>query len=171
MKKIFLSVMVILSLNLAQNLSNLSANSPENSTNSKTKLHQTKTNPKNQVFALMKYDKNLLENGSLDGYVMSEKLDGVRALWDGAALKSRSGKPIAAPKCFTQNLPPFALDGELFIARGRFEELLSVVNSANADCEAWQSVSYQIFDAPNATGTLMQRLETPKSYLNARKKA
>lgn len=114
MKKIFLSVMVILSLNLAQNLSNLSTNSPENSTNSKT-------NPKNQVFALMKYDKNLLENGSLDGYVMSEKLDGVRALWDGAALKSRSGKPIAAPKCFTQNLPPFALDGELFIARGRFE--------------------------------------------------
>ena len=56
MKKIFLSVMVILSLNLAQNLSNLSTNSSENSTNSKT-------NPKNQVFALMKYDKNLLENG------------------------------------------------------------------------------------------------------------
>lgn len=171
MKKIFLNVMVILSLSLAQNLSNLSTNSPENLTNLKTKLHQTKTNSKNQVFALMKYDKNLLENGSLDGYVMSEKLDGVRALWDGAALKSRSGKSIAAPRCFTQNLPPFALDGELFIARGRFEELLSVINSANAGCEAWQSVSYQVFDAPNATGTLMQRLETPKSYLNARKKA
>lgn len=128
-------------------------------------------NAKCEVFALVNFDEKLLENGSLKGYVMSEKLDGVRALWDGVALKSRSNKKFAAPQCFTQNFPPFALDGELFIDRGKFEELLSVVNSANVDCKAWQNVKYFVFDVPNATGTLTQRLEVLESYLNALKKA
>lgn len=128
-------------------------------------------NAKSEVFALVNFDEKLLENGSFDGYVMSEKLDGVRALWDGVALKSRSNKKFSVPKCFTQNFPPFALDGELFIDRGKFEELLSVVNSANTDCKAWQNVKYFVFDVPNATGTLTQRLETLESYLNALKKA
>lgn len=128
-------------------------------------------NAKCEVFALVNFDEKLLENGSLKGYVMSEKLDGVRALWDGVALKSRSNKKFSVPKCFTQNFPSFALDGELFINRGKFEELLSVVNSVNADCKAWQNVKYFVFDVPNATGTLTQRLEVLESYLNALKKA
>lgn len=118
-----------------------------------------------EVFALVKFDENLLENGSLKGYVMSEKLDGVRALWDGKALKSRSGKKFATPKCWLKNLPPFALDGELFIARGKFEELLSIVNSANATCEAWQSVKYYVFDVPKASGTLTERLKMLENHL------
>ena len=126
-------------------------------------------NAKCEVFALVNFDENFLENGSFDGYVMSEKLDGVRALWDGVALKSRSGKKFAAPHCFTQNFPPFALDGELYIAKNKFEETLSAVSQSK--CEAWQKVKYFVFDVPNATGTLTQRLEVFESYLNALKKA
>ena len=126
---------------------------------------------KGEVFALVKFDESLLENGSLKSYVMSEKLDGIRALWDGKALKSRSGKKFSVPKCWTQNFPPFALDGELFIARGKFEELLSVVNSTNATCEAWQSVKYFVFDVPKADGTLIERLKTLENYLTTQENA
>ena len=121
-------------------------------------------NAEGEVFALVNYDESLLENDSLQGYVVSEKLDGVRALWDGQALKSRSGKKFAAPKCWVQNLPPFALDGELYTGRGEFERVLSIVNKANASCEAWQSVNYYIFDTPNASGTLTQRLNVVQIY-------
>lgn len=108
-----------------------------------------------QVFALSNFDKKLLENGSLQGYVASEKLDGVRALWDGANLKSRSGKAFSPPKCWVENLPDFALDGELFIARGKFEEVLSVVSKGDSQCEEckceeWSKVGYFIFDVPQA---------------------
>ena len=53
---------------------------------------------------------------------MSEKLDGMRAVWDGTALYSRAGNPISMPASFAACLPPaFALDGELFLGRGRFQ--------------------------------------------------
>lgn len=117
-------------------------------------------------FALVKFDEKLLENGSLQGYLVSEKLDGVRAIWDGKVLKSRSNKAFAVPLCWVQNLPPFALDGELFIARDKFEALLSVVNSSIVSCEAWESVKYYIFDAPNASGTLLERLKMVQDFIN-----
>ncbi|MFX8199554.1 hypothetical protein ABTL12_20030, partial [Acinetobacter baumannii] len=50
-------------------------------------------------------------------YLVSEKLDGVRALWDGEALRFRSGRAIAAPAWFLAALPKTALDGELWIGR------------------------------------------------------
>lgn len=107
-----------------------------------------------KVFALSKFDKKMLENGTFKGYVMSEKLDGVRAIWDGINLKSRSGRIFSAPKCWLDKLPPFGLDGELFIDRGRFEEVLSVVSRGENECEQckceeWQKVGYFIFDVPN----------------------
>lgn len=137
-----------------------------------------------QVFALSNFDKKLLENGSLQGYVVSEKLDGVRALWDGINLKSRSGKAFSPPKCWVENLPDFALDGELFIARGKFEEVLSVVSKGDSQCEEckceeWSKVGYFIFDVPQANQkssaesseksyTLLERLALLESWLENR---
>lgn len=57
------------------------------------------------------------------GYLISEKYDGVRALWDGRVLRFRSGLTIAAPQAFVERLPAVQLDGELWLARGRFEQL------------------------------------------------
>lgn len=82
------------------------------------------------------------------GYLVSEKLDGVRALWDGAVLRFRSGRTIAAPAWFTAKLPPTALDGELWIARGTFDTLSGVVRKAQPVDAEWQQVKYMVFELP-----------------------
>ena len=46
------------------------------------------------------------------GWWVSEKLDGVRASWDGKVLRFRSGRTLPAPAWFLAALPPVALDGE-----------------------------------------------------------
>ncbi|RRD66379.1 DNA ligase [Comamonadaceae bacterium OH2310_COT-174] len=97
------------------------------------------------------------------GWLMSEKLDGVRAFWDGRQLIGRSGKAFTAPAWFTQGFPPFALDGELFAGRGRFELAAAAVHSS--DPQAWQPLHYAVFDVPNAAGGLLQRLQVLRDYL------
>jgi DNA ligase 1 len=46
-------------------------------------------------------------------YWVSEKLDGVRAVWNGRELRFRSGRLIAAPAWFTERFPDQPLDREL----------------------------------------------------------
>ena len=41
-----------------------------------------------------------------EGFLVSEKYDGVRAYWDGQVLRFRSGLPIDAPRSFIERLPP-----------------------------------------------------------------
>lgn len=96
------------------------------------------------------------------GYLVSEKLDGVRAFWDGHVLRFRSGLPIAAPDWFTVALPPTALDGELWLGRGRFDELSGIVRRQVAVDADWRSVRYMIFDLPgdpNAFAERSQRIQ------------
>ena len=50
-------------------------------------------------------------------FLVSEKLDGVRAYWDGKVLRTRNGNTINAPGWFTDGFPDRALDGELWIGR------------------------------------------------------
>ena len=82
------------------------------------------------------------------GYLISEKLDGVRALWDGKQLRFRSGKAIAAPQWFTDKLPKTALDGELWLARGAFDKLSGIVRKTQAIDSEWQQVNYMVFELP-----------------------
>ena len=53
----------------------------------------------------------------LAGWWMSEKLDGVRAYWDGHGFMSRQGNRYHAPDWFVAGLPDVPLDGELWLAR------------------------------------------------------
>ena len=90
-------------------------------------------------------------------YLVSEKLDGVRALWDGSLLRFRSGRPIAAPAWFLQGLPEVALDGELWAGRRSFDLLSGTVRkTAPVDAE-WRAVRYMVFDAPYDTGPFAKR--------------
>jgi DNA ligase-1 len=91
------------------------------------------------------------------GYLVSEKLDGVRAWWDGARLRFRSGLPVLAPHWFTAKLPPAPLDGELWMGRGRFEELSGTVRRAAAVDEAWRAVRYVVFDLRAVEGPFEHR--------------
>lgn len=91
-------------------------------------------------------------------YLVSEKLDGVRALWDGKTLRFRSGRTIHAPAWFTASLPPHPLDGELWIGRGQFERVSAAVRREVPMEEEWRSISYQIFEWPGASGTFSDRI-------------
>ena len=90
-------------------------------------------------------------------YLVSEKLDGVRAFWDGQSLRFRSGLPIAAPAWFTAGLPTTPLDGELWLGRGRFDELSGSVRKKLPVEAEWRQLRYMIFDLPGATGSFAVR--------------
>ncbi|WP_296540867.1 DNA ligase [Rhodoferax sp.] len=90
-------------------------------------------------------------------YLVSEKLDGVRAVWDGHNLRFRSGLPIAAPGWFTAGLPKTPLDGELWLGRGRFDELSGTVRKKVPVEAEWRQLRYMIFDLPGAVGSFAER--------------
>lgn len=92
-------------------------------------------------------------------FLASEKLDGVRAYWDGQRLRFRSGRLIAAPHWFTASLPKTALDGELWLGRGRFDELSGIVRHSTPVDADWRAVRYMIFDLPGAADAFAERAQ------------
>ena len=84
----------------------------------------------------------------LTRYWVSEKLDGVRARWDGAGLHSRRGNRLHAPPWFVEGFPAEPLDGELWLGRGAFEKLSGTVRRAVPDDDAWRNVRFMVFDLP-----------------------
>ncbi len=100
---------------------------------------------------------------NVNGWVMSEKLDGIRAYWDGKNLYTKNGNVIFAPKWFLASYPPFAIDGELWTKRADFANISSIVLSKKPG-KKWKSIKHYIFDVPNAKGNLFQRLSMLKSY-------
>lgn len=106
------------------------------------------------------------EPGKVDvrGWLMSEKLDGVRAYWDGQQLLSRGGQIIHAPAWFLKGFPTFELDGELWTRRQDFENIVSIVRQQEPD-NRWHQISYWVFDVPNQSGGLLERLAVLETYL------
>ncbi|WP_434581405.1 DNA ligase [Sulfurimonas sp. NW15] len=100
---------------------------------------------------------------NITNWVMSEKLDGIRAYWDGKQLISRGGKHIYAPKFFIKDFPPFELDGELWSKRDDFENISSIVRD-KVPSEKWKEITYNIFEVPHAKEGLLKRLEKVKPY-------
>ncbi|MBK1679785.1 DNA ligase [Rhodocyclus tenuis] len=84
-------------------------------------------------------------------YWVSEKLDGVRAFWDGTTLRFRSGRAIAAPAWFTAALPPHPLDGELWLGRGQFDALSAIVRREPPLESEWRRLQLRVFELPPAT--------------------
>lgn len=100
------------------------------------------------------------------GWMVSTKLDGQRALWDGGVsrkyltvpwsrdvvpptgLWSRYGKVIHAPDWWVAKLPPIPLDGELYLGPQSWSELRSIVSRKVPDAR-WEKVEYWVFDAPS----------------------
>jgi DNA ligase-1 len=94
----------------------------------------------------------------LADYWLSEKYDGLRAVWDGQRLRTRGGEGIAAPAWFTAGWPGEPMDGELWAGRGRFEEALSTVRRQTPDDEAWRRVRFMVFDLPAHPGSFTERI-------------
>lgn len=100
-------------------------------------------------------------------YWVSEKYDGVRAIWDGTVLRFRSGRPVPAPAWFTAGLPAEPLDGELWLGRRRFDELSGIVRKQIPIDAEWQRVRYLIFELPGAPGTFSDRIEAIRRIVAA----
>lgn len=93
------------------------------------------------------------------GYWMSEKYDGVRAIWTGTQLMSRNGNPLYAPSFWTKDLPAdVQLDGELSMGRNTFQDTVSIVRSSKKDSD-WNKIRYLVFDTIHDTDLFEQRIE------------
>ncbi|EAL5777073.1 DNA ligase [Campylobacter coli] len=124
------------------------------------------------ILLLSKISEQEIQNKNFNGYLMSEKLDGVRGIWEVGKFKTRQDNPIYTPSYFTYNFPSFKLDGELWIARAKFDEVSALIRGDNLDSSLWKSVTYNVFDVPNAceefkltSCTLSNRLKVLEQYL------
>lgn len=93
----------------------------------------------------------------LAGWWLSEKLDGVRAYWNGQALISRLGNRFHAPPWFLEGLPETPLDGELWIGRKAFQRTVGIVRRQDQS-DLWKEVTYVVFDAPGVDAAFEDRL-------------
>jgi DNA ligase-1 len=103
----------------------------------------------------------------LTGWWMSEKLDGVRALWTGTGFLSRQGNRYFAPDWFTAGLPAHPLDGELWLGRKLFQRAVSIVRRQDGG-DLWREVRFRVFDAPQVGGTFEDRLMFVRECLTER---
>lgn len=94
------------------------------------------------------------EHMDVSKWLISEKLDGIRCVWTGNKFMTRQGNYILAPWWFTEQLPPYALDGELWMGRGvnLFNELNGLIKgdhrAAGLLTSEWRFVKFMIFDVP-----------------------
>src|SRR5438477_2409246 len=98
------------------------------------------------------------------GWWLSEKLDGVRAYWDGKQFLSRLGNLYHAPDWFIAGLPNVPLDGELWLGRKQFQRAVSIVRRQDKN-DLWKDISYVVFDAPSLEKSFEARLEFVRDCL------
>jgi DNA ligase-1 len=94
----------------------------------------------------------------INTYWISEKLDGVRGYWNGKTLFTKTGNTINAPLWFTQNWPNEPIEGELWIKRNTFEQVISCVKRKIVG-ECWHKLRFMAFDSPKHSGTFTQRID------------
>jgi len=100
------------------------------------------------------------------GWWLSEKLDGVRGYWDGEKLWSKNGHLLHPPAQFTQGLPPFALEGELWAGRNSFETTSATV-LRQAPHLGWLKLQFAIFDVPVYGKSFRQRIDNAKRWFKS----
>lgn len=107
-----------------------------------------------------------VENTDVSGWLMSEKLDGVRGYWDGEKLLSKNGNILFPPDRFIQDLPSFPLEGELWAGRNSFEQTISIVKQQHPH-DGWLQLKFAIFDVPRAPGGFSKRIEQARNWFAA----
>jgi DNA ligase-1 len=104
----------------------------------------------------------------LAGWWMSEKLDGMRAFWDGKQMLSRLGNVIHAPDWFVKGLPDVPLDGELWLGRKAFQRTMAIARRQDRS-DHWKELHYVVFDAPGHGKEFEARLEFVRTFLAKRR--
>lgn len=117
----------------------------------------------NLLYSLDLDKPTIYKNQNINGWLMSEKLDGVRAYWNGNELLTKNGKKIYAPKYLTKNFPNFELDGELWTKRADFENIQAIVLD-KIPSSKWSEITYNIFESPNTKGDFRLRIKKAKNW-------
>ena len=105
------------------------------------------------------------EQVDVAGWLMSEKLDGVRAYWDGKQLLSKNGNTFCPPAAFIHGLPPFPLEGELWGGRQSFEQTVAIVKKQQPH-SGWLQLKLAVFDVPKAPGSFTERMAKAEQWFN-----
>ncbi|MEJ2689205.1 MAG: DNA ligase [Deltaproteobacteria bacterium] len=105
------------------------------------------------------------DNGSqnVSGWLISEKLDGVRGYWDGKHLLSKNGFTFTPPAEFSRNFPDFAIEGEIWGGRGNFARTVSIIRK-KTDNAGWLSLQFAIFDVPSCRKPFTERLQAARDW-------
>lgn len=106
----------------------------------------------------LQHASNFFEGVNIKKYWVSEKLDGVRGYWNGQQLFTRSGKLLNPPQWFTKNWPETAMDGELWSARGEFEQISACIRTTTSDGQCWRKLKLMIFDLPHERVNFTKRI-------------
>ena len=104
----------------------------------------------------------------ITGWWLSEKLDGVRAYWDGTQFLSRLGNKFYPPPFFTENFPKTPLDGELWGGRKLFQRTVGIVKRQDQS-PLWKDLLFVVFDAPAFDGTFEERMAHVESVVGGGK--
>jgi DNA ligase-1 len=103
---------------------------------------------------------------SVAGWLMSEKLDGIRGFWTGKKMLTRKGHTIHTPAWFTKNFPPFALDGELWRNRNDYAFVQNTVLD-EVPSENWKFITFNVFEVPQAAGDFAARLDQARIWFKS----
>jgi DNA ligase 1 len=106
------------------------------------------------------------EQMDVSGWLMSEKLDGVRGYWDGRKMLSKNGNILYPPAAFIQNLPPFPLEGELWGGRSSFEQTVAIVKRQQPH-DGWLQLKFAVFDVPKVPGGFTERMTKANDWFAA----
>lgn len=90
---------------------------------------------------------------------MSEKLDGIRAIWNGEDFISRNGNVFNVPEWFKNAMPSVVLDGELWMGRSMLQETAGIVRSNKTEDPRWEKIKFHVFDAPMFDGAFQDRIK------------
>jgi len=105
----------------------------------------------------------IYDDQNISGWLMSEKLDGIRGYWDGKEFYSKNKNLIHTPNWFTKDFPPFPLDGELWSKRDDFEFIQATVLDTKVS-DDWEKITFNIFEVPDAKGDFPTRLQIAKEW-------
>jgi DNA ligase-1 len=106
------------------------------------------------------------DSHQIKNYLVSEKYDGVRAIWNGQQFETRRGNRIYTPAWFTEKLPSTYLDGELWVDYGQFEFISGLVRQLRGSDKDWHRVKFMIFDLPNLDTNFAQRYKKYSELVN-----
>lgn len=102
---------------------------------------------------------------NLNGWMMSEKLDGERAVWNGEFFETRNGKKIAFPDYYKDIMPnDVALDGELWLGRNSFDDHGFLRNKV-CNYNKWRGARFMIFDIPTSKDPFSERYKQIKKAI------